>query len=40
MYRKIIHEDLTFSSKVQISDEAKDIIEQLLVKDPEKRLGY
>lgn len=39
MYRKIIKEKIVFKRSVQTSDEAKDFINKLLVKNPKKRLG-
>ena len=39
MYKKIVKEDVVFKQNVSISDEGKDIILQLLQKDPANRLG-
>ena len=39
MYKRIIRENFTFKSGVQISEDGKDIITKLLIKDPAKRLG-
>ena len=39
MYRKAIREKVVFKSKVKISKEGKDIINRLLIKDQQKRLG-
>lgn len=39
MYKKIIRENVKFKSNVKMSDDAKDIIEKLLNKNPDKRLG-
>ena len=39
MYQKILHSDLKFPDHIGISDEAKDLLTQLLERDPKKRLG-
>ena len=39
IYNKILYEDLIFPEKPYISDVAKDLIKQILVKDPKKRPG-
>lgn len=39
MFVKIIKEDFTFPQDIKISDECKDLIQQLQIKNPEKRLG-
>lgn len=39
MYRKAVREDAVFKPGIDISSEAKDIIQKLLVKDQTKRLG-
>lgn len=39
MYRKIIREKVKFKPNVKISDDAKDLIEKLLIKNPQKRFG-
>ena len=40
MYEKIKSGSIKFQKRIQLSDEAKDIIKKLLEKDPKKRLGY
>ena len=39
IYNKILYEDLIFPEKPYISDVAKDLIKQILVKNPKKRPG-
>ena len=39
MYRKIVKEKVVFKPGIKISDEAKDIINKLLVKSQSRRLG-
>jgi len=39
MYKKIVKDEVTFKPGVVVSDQAKDIITKLLVKDQTKRLG-
>lgn len=39
MYELIKNSELKFPRRISISDEAKDLLEKLLVKDPAKRLG-
>jgi len=39
MFKWIREKDVVFAPKVVISDDAKDIILQLLTKNPDKRLG-
>ncbi len=39
MYRKTIMKDLRFKKHTQCSEEAKDFIYHLLIKDPKRRLG-
>ena len=39
MYKKIVREEVVFKQAISISPEGKDIILQLLQKDPAKRLG-
>ena len=40
MYEKIKSGSIKLQKRIQLSDEAKDIIKKLLEKDPKKRLGY
>ena len=39
MYKRTILKRLKFKKSINISDEAKDFISRLLVKNPKKRLG-
>jgi serum/glucocorticoid-regulated kinase 2 len=39
MFKWIREKDVTFASKVPITDDAKDLILSLLIKNPDKRLG-
>lgn len=39
MYRKAVREDIVFKPGIKVSDNAKDIIKKLLIKDQNKRLG-
>ena len=39
MYASIVRADVRFPKKIKTSDDAKDLIKQLLIKDPDKRLG-
>merc|ERR1711998_203495 len=40
MYEKILQDELTFPPGVSVPEDAKDLIRKLLVRAPEKRLGY
>lgn len=39
LYEQIKNEDVSFPAKIAISDDAKDLITQMLTKDPEKRVS-
>lgn len=39
MYKKILRQPVEFPESLQISEEAKDLIRKLLVKNPKQRLG-
>lgn len=39
MYRKILKEELKFPGRISAPDEMKDLIAQLLERDPKRRLG-
>lgn len=40
MYEKILQDELTFPPGVNVPEDAKDLIRKLLIRTPEKRLGY
>ncbi len=39
MYKKILRQPVEFPESVPISEEAKDLIRKLLIKNPKQRLG-
>merc|ERR1711959_394233 len=40
MYDKILHDNLSSPSSVNVPADAKDLLEKILVRDPKNRLGY